>query len=205
MSRDLKRKNELEDLLPEVVNTITLAITEDKKNKLKDQTNKDEICTKLIEYTEEGLPNKNEIQETIMPYYSIRNTITHIDGLIFKDQLLIVPNTLRKEIMTQAHAAYGGIGACSHRIRDIAYWPGINNDIENYITTSPYHPQGNGKAENAVKTTKRIFKKCNGSEQLAILEHNNTTTEELHLSRDHVWKEVQNKTDGTEEGFKTKT
>ena len=99
LSRDLQRKKELEDLLPEVVNTITLAITEDKKNKLKEQTNKDEICTKLIEYTEEGWPNKNEIQETIMPYYSIRNTITHIDGLIFKDQLLIVPNTLRKEMM----------------------------------------------------------------------------------------------------------
>ena len=69
-----------------MVNTITLSITEDKNDKLKDQTNKDEICIKLIEYTAEGWPNKNEIQETIMPYYSIRNTITHIDGQIFKDQ-----------------------------------------------------------------------------------------------------------------------
>ena len=137
LSRDLQRKKELEYLLPEVVNTITLAITVDKKNKLKDQTNKDEICTKLIEYTEEGWPNKNEIQETIMPYYSIRNTITHIDGLIFKDQLLIVPNTLRKEMMQQAHVDYGGIGACRRRLRYIAYWPGINNDIENYIKTCP--------------------------------------------------------------------
>ena len=221
-----------------------------------------------------------------MPHYSIRNTITHIDGLIFKDQLLSVPKSLRKEIMQQAHAVHGGIRACRRRLRDIAYWPGINNDIENYIktcpscikhseiqnkkepllqhargetpwskigielcqldnriliividyysnflsveklsittsneviktllkmfaihgiqqeivtdnglqfrnvfrnftqqldikhiTTSPYHSQGNGKAENAVNTTKRIFKKCNGSEQLAILEHNNTTIE----------------------------
>ena len=136
LSRDLQRKKELEDFLPEVVNAITLAITEDKKNKIKDQTNKDEICTKLIEYTEEGWPNKNEIQETIMSYYSIRNTITHIDGLIFKDQLLIVPNTLRKEMMQQAHAVHG-IGSCRRRLRNIAYWPGINNDIENYITTCP--------------------------------------------------------------------
>ena len=72
-----------------------------------------------------------------MPYYSIRNTITHIDGLIFKDQLLILPNTLRKEMMQQAHAAHGGTGAYRRRLRDIAYWPGINNDIENYIKTCP--------------------------------------------------------------------
>ena len=51
-----------------------------------------------------------------------------------------------------------------------------------HITFSPFHPQGNGKAENAVKITKRLLKKCAGSEQLAILEHNNTVTEGLRLS-----------------------
>ena len=39
--------------------------------------------------------------------------------------------------MQQAHAAHGGIGASRRRLRDIAYWPGINNDIENYIQTCP--------------------------------------------------------------------
>ena len=39
--------------------------------------------------------------------------------------------------MQQANAAHGGIGACRRRLRDIAYWPGISNDIENYIKTCP--------------------------------------------------------------------
>ena len=34
-----------------------------------------------------------------------------------------------------------------------------DHDI-NLVTSSPYLPQSNGKAENAVKTIKRIFKKC---------------------------------------------
>ena len=59
-----------------------------------------------------------------------------------------------------------------------------DHDI-NLVTSSPYLPQSNGKAENAVKTIKRIFKKCRDnkiSEQLAILNYNNTPTEGIELS-----------------------
>ena len=51
------------------------------------------------------------------------------------------------------------------------------------MTSSPYHPR---KAENAVKTTKRIFKKCKGAEQLAVLEFNNIPKEGLNISPAHI-------------------
>ena len=38
------------------------------------------------------------------------------------------------------------------------------------------------KLKNAVKTTKSIFKKCKGAEQLAVLEFNNIPTEGLNIS-----------------------
>ena len=51
-----------------------------------------------------------------------------------------------------------------------------------HITSSPHYPQSNGKAENAVKTVKRLFSKCkerNCSEFMALLDWRNTLTEGL--------------------------
>ena len=54
-----------------------------------------------------------------------------------------------------------------------------------HITSSPRYPQSNGKAENAVKTVKRLFTKCREtgqSEFLALLDWRNTPTEGVGTS-----------------------
>ena len=45
------------------------------------------------------------------------------------------------------------------------------------IISSSYLPRSNGQAEYALKTIKRIFTKCTMSEQMLLLEHNNTPSE----------------------------
>ena len=54
-----------------------------------------------------------------------------------------------------------------------------------HITSSPRYPQSNGKAENAVKTVKRLFSKCKEagqSEFLALLDWHNTPSEGVGTS-----------------------
>ena len=54
-----------------------------------------------------------------------------------------------------------------------------------HVTSSPRYPQSNGKAENAVKTVKRLFSKCRESGQsefLALLDWRNTPTEGVGTS-----------------------
>ena len=54
-----------------------------------------------------------------------------------------------------------------------------------HVTSSPRYPQSNGKAENAVKTIKRLFTKCKDSgqsEYLALLDWRNTPSEGIGTS-----------------------
>ena len=54
-----------------------------------------------------------------------------------------------------------------------------------HVTSSPHYAQSNGKAENAVKTVKRLFTKCKEdgkSEFLALLDWRNTPSEGMGTS-----------------------
>ena len=55
----------------------------------------------------------------------------------------------------------------------------------NHVASSQHYPQSNGKAENAVKTVKRLFMKCRDSgqlEYLALLDWRNTPSEGIGTS-----------------------
>lgn len=46
---------------------------------------------------------------------------------------LIVPTTLRREMLRLIHENHLGIEKCKGRARDVLYWPGMNDHIANLI------------------------------------------------------------------------
>ena len=79
-----------------IISTISLAVSDARKERIIEETSKDNICNKLIDYIETEWPNKHQIPDIMKLYYGIRAYITYTNGLLFKEQLLIIPQKLQE-------------------------------------------------------------------------------------------------------------
>ena len=63
---------ENEDIISDVIATITLAITQESRERQRMYTENDYVCTLLNSYIINNWPSKNIIPEIVMPYYTFR-------------------------------------------------------------------------------------------------------------------------------------
>lgn len=54
--------------------------------------------------------------------------------MVFLGKRIIVPQSLRSEMLEKLHESHVGMTKTKLRARGILYWPGIDTDIENFIS-----------------------------------------------------------------------
>ncbi|GBM56138.1 Retrovirus-related Pol polyprotein from transposon 17.6 [Araneus ventricosus] len=55
------------------------------------------------------------------------------EGLICRGSRLVVPNKSRTDVLLKIHTSHRGIVSCKIKAKEYFYWPGINNDVDNFI------------------------------------------------------------------------
>ena len=104
--------------------------------KLKKATEEDENLQKLKEVILNGWPTeKSSLSPELTPFYSFRDELTVQDQLIFKRDRVVVPASQRSEMKQSLHSTHVGIDACLKWARECLYWPGMTDDLENFIST----------------------------------------------------------------------
>lgn len=116
----------------EVVHSINMS---DEKLKIfKQETLKDPILSKLLETYKEGWPNnKAKVDQKINQFWKFKENICCEDNIVFFNERVMVPLSLRAEMLKKLHEAHIGITKTKLRARGIIYWPGIDSDIEENI------------------------------------------------------------------------
>ena len=115
---------------------VVLPVSDDKLQELKDATQKDEVLRKLRNFVEFGWPDHlKDVDQSVASYWDFKEYICVSDDLLFKGDRLIVPESMRAEMLKAIHQGHFGSEACKRRAREVLFWPKMSQDIEAEVKT----------------------------------------------------------------------
>ena len=74
-----------------------------------------------------------DIPTPLRPYWSFRDGLSVEESLVMKGGRILIPNTMRNEILNKIRASHQGIEKRILRAQKCVYWPGINEDIKKMV------------------------------------------------------------------------
>ena len=99
-------------------------------DKIRMETASDEIMFQLAQLIESGIPeSRNEVPPMLKEYHQFRNNLSTVDGVIIYKDRIVVPPSLRPDVLSALHSAHQGVTSMTSRAETSVFWPGISNDI----------------------------------------------------------------------------
>ncbi len=71
----------------------------------------------------------------VRPYYTVSAEISLEDGLLMRGRRIIIPSSLRLELLDKIHTGHQGIAKCRERAKESVWWPG--KQLEELVRTCP--------------------------------------------------------------------
>ncbi|KAL0867464.1 hypothetical protein ABMA27_008251 [Loxostege sticticalis] len=111
----------------------------------------DDELVQLKKYILQGWPiDKNKVVEVARTYWTFKESLSVAYGLVWKDNRVVIPRSLRKEMLNKIHLGHMGLEKCKLRAREAVFWPNINKDLSNLISNCDVclsHRKNNQKEE----------------------------------------------------------
>ena len=121
------------DIQIELVNMVDyIAVTSERYKDFQQSTARE--LNELHVMIHKGWPDtKQEVPHSIRPYWSTRDELSAYDGIVYKGQRIVVPPSMRPNMLLQIHESHLGIVKCKQRAREALFWPGMSQQIEDAV------------------------------------------------------------------------
>ena len=104
----VKQKQEIELYVENIL--LQLPASDKRLEEIAAAQKEDPICRKLFEYCKEEWPDMiQKLPSSLSPYWSSRGEISQVQGLLLKGPRLIIPSSMRLEILDRIHDGHQGI------------------------------------------------------------------------------------------------
>lgn len=95
-------------------------------DRVRTATASDEDMLVLTELIESGMPEfHHEMPNSIRKYFQFRDDLSTIDGVIVYKDRIVIPPSLRDEVLCALHSAHQGVTSMIARAEASVFWPGI--------------------------------------------------------------------------------
>ena len=109
----------------------TLPITESKLEEIKRATAEGQSMRTLSKTIKYGWPEtKVQTPISIHAYWDVRDALSELNGVVLRGKRIVIPPSMRKEMLERIHQGHKGIEKSKRRARDTLYWPGMNSRLQ---------------------------------------------------------------------------
>ncbi|KAK3914943.1 hypothetical protein KUF71_005631 [Frankliniella fusca] len=98
------------------------------------ETLKDPILNKVMSLVHFGWTGPKPTDESLRPYFIIRNDLTISQKCLLYGNRLCVPSSLRKTVSQMLHSGHPGMVRMKYLARMYVWWPYMSEDIDAYVS-----------------------------------------------------------------------
>ena len=101
-------------------------VTADTLKRIRQETAKDPVLAALQTVVTNSWPSeRKEAPEELRIYWNFRDELSAYDDVLYKSHQVIVPSSLRPEMLRKIHKAHQGADNSMRRARKSLFWPGM--------------------------------------------------------------------------------
>ncbi|UYV76768.1 K02A2.6-like [Cordylochernes scorpioides] len=131
-----RHKDEREEELSAYIQCIEFPATEERLLENSRKQKEDSHCSQVANYCTGGWPkNKKEVDPEIRGYWQFQDDLTYQNGLLLRGQRILIPRSMRKEILEKLHQGHFGINKCRSRAKESVCWLGISQEIKRMVSS----------------------------------------------------------------------
>ena len=99
-------------------------------DRVRTATCSDDNMRNLVDLVESGMPEyRHELPESLREYFQFRTSLHTTDGVVLYKDRVVIPTSLRNEVLSSLHSAHQGVTAMTARAESSIFWPGITPAI----------------------------------------------------------------------------
>ena len=103
---------------------------------LKSETKKDQTLTDLQQTIITGWPDgKKQLATNLRPFWTFREELSIHNGIIYKGQQVLVPQSMHSTMLCKIHANHFGAESNIRMAHEVLFWPGMRKAISDMCDT----------------------------------------------------------------------